>query len=216
MAKDYGRKSNGRQTRNASSQFLLILASFLGGYLTASVFDFSSLSTWVNKQMLATKNNQTGTVTAKKTEAPKPKFEFYTLLAKDSSTLVPVAKIPAPSAAAVQVAIQKPTQAPATTTQLPGIETAVTESKNFPTVKSTGRENYLLQVASFNKQTDAEHLKASLVLRGYDVTISPISRGQITWFRVIMGPFPSKISAEKAQNVVAQTERMHGMIRRVG
>lgn len=219
MAKDYVRKRDTRQRSNAPRQFLLVLASFLGGYLTATVFDVTSFTAWLNKQVAAHQNPQQPqqpAPVAKKVEAPKPKFEFYTLLAKDNS--VPVVARPSPTA------VTKPTESsvppPTAALHPPGSQVVgVTESKPVTVAatsqKPAGREAYLLQIASFNKRPDAEHLKASLALHGFDVVISPTAHGNVTWYRVIVGPFYSRSDAEKAQVTVAKNERMKGMIRKM-
>ena len=77
------------------------------------------------------------------------------------------------------------------------------------------KEAFLIQIAAFNKRQDAEHLKALLVLRGFDVTVSPFIKENINWYRVIVGPLPSRAEAEKAQIAVAKSERMKGMIRKI-
>ncbi|MFC3908521.1 SPOR domain-containing protein [Legionella dresdenensis] len=217
------RKRQTRERSNAPKQFLLVVASFLCGYLVASVFDFASLTSWVNKQVQEHSGKQTPQqpVVAKKPELPKPKFEFYTLLAKDSKTPVSAyrpapqaqhqepAKVVPPSSAA---AIARAPQSAVVTTQQPQ-KAAVAESKPVPV--PAAKESYMVQVAAFNKRQDAEHLKASLVMQGFDVSIGQISQRNTNWFRVVIGPFHSRADAEKAQITVARSERMKGMIRKM-
>lgn len=235
MAKDYVRKRQSRQRSNAPRQLLLLLASFLGGYLTATIFDFTSLSAWLNKHVLAAQEiHPEATIPAKKAEAPKPKFEFYTLLAKDSSPQVLANRpgagtpraIPSTNTLTAQQAAQQSSQvarvstAPATTakTPAPAAPQAVTvaESKPVaaPAAKNT-KEYYLVQIASFNRRPDAEQVKANLVLKGFDVMITSAPQGQVTWYRVLLGPYRSKALAEKAQADVARSEHMKGMIRKM-
>lgn len=223
MAKDYVRRRESRKRSNAPRQFLLVLASFLGGYLTATVFDFTSLTAWINKQVLAHQNPQQPEIkpVAKKPEPPKPKFEFYTLLAKDSSVPTVNRPLPATVAKANPSTVEpmtNPSAASVSTTNPHPLDIGVVESK--PVTASAnpaahGKESYLLQIASFNKRPDAEHLKASLTLHGFDVIISPTAHGNVTWYRVIVGPFNSRSDAEKAQITVAKSERMKGMIRKM-
>jgi len=226
MAKDYVRRRESRKRSNVPQQFLLVLASFLGGYLTATVFDFTSLTAWANKQVLAHQNPQQPEIkpVTKKPEPPKPKFEFYTLLAKDSS--VPTVNRPTPATNVKPTPLMESnsntiastsTSTPAATSSHP-LDIDVVESKSVTasaTPAHAGKETYLLQIASFNKRPDAEHLKASLALRGFDVIISPTAHGTVTWYRVIVGPFYSRTDAEKAQIIVARSERMKGMIRKM-
>jgi cell division protein FtsN len=193
MTKDYLKRRNKSSSRKFPAQFLLILASFLGGYLTASVFDFTSFTNWINKYVTSTPSNKLESHIAKKPEVPKPKFEFYTLLAKDNRTTpLPIKKnmVPEPSKAVENL-----------------------ESQN-PSNIVLKKESYTVQIASFNKKQDAEHLKAALILKGYDVEVTTIQKN-ITWYRVTIGPFPSRIEAEKAQISVAQTEKMRGIIKKI-
>ncbi|WP_051131967.1 hypothetical protein [Legionella tunisiensis] len=57
MAKDYGRRPS-RQRSRAPKQVFWVLASFVVGYLAATVFDFTSLTTWINTQVLGQQDEQ--------------------------------------------------------------------------------------------------------------------------------------------------------------
>jgi cell division protein FtsN len=60
-------------------------------------------------------------------------------------------------------------------------------------------------------------MKAVLILKGFAVTIVPIStRSQGTWFRVLVGPYPNRALAQKVQVILAKTEHLHGMVRTNG
>lgn len=220
MAKDYSRRRQTRQRSNAPRQFFMVIAAFLCGYLTATVFDFASVMSWLNKNVL----NQNKTAPAEKiavkpAELPKPKFEFYTLLSKDNSA--PVAINRSNPAALSKNTAPTGTLNSQSTTQLASQRAAmqavkVVESKPVSVASNAlAKESYSIQIASFNKRADAEHVKALLVLKGFDVNIVAVPQQKITWYRVIIGPFTSRLDAEKAQIAVAKSERMHGMIRRM-
>lgn len=222
--RDYGSKRRPVRSRsNAPRQFLLIVTSFLCGYLTATVFDFTSLSTWVNKHILAKNTLPEARPVAHKAVVPKPKFEFYTLLSKDNSAPVVaanrgIAATPIPKIETRQSATdnQTPRAAIAAATQQTAQKNvSVAESKPLMPMRPSSKETYMVQIASFNKRQDAEHLKASLVLRGFDVTVAPVAQHNMTWFRVIIGPFGSRQDAERAHAIVARNEHMKGMIRRM-
>ena len=84
MAKDYGRKRSTHRGGSASRPLLLILVGFLAGYLSASFFDFAQLMSFINTQFIAKTELQTpAKPIAQQAQLPKPKFEFYTLLAND-------------------------------------------------------------------------------------------------------------------------------------
>ena len=226
MAKDYGRRPS-RQRSSAPKQVFWVLASFLGGYLAATVFDFTSLTTWINTQVLGQQNEQKNTaqVVAKPNEMPKPKFEFYTLLAKDRSAPAQVTHQvnPATMAAQTKVVVSPSSPAasvsntptPAAANQQTQIPVAVTESKPITVANTSSKESYLLQLASFKNKQEAERLKAALTLKGFDVHVAMSSQQQGNWFRVVLGPFHSRGDAEKARMAVARRERITGMIRKM-
>ncbi|MDX1836392.1 SPOR domain-containing protein [Legionella taurinensis] len=230
MARDYGRKgTNSRHKSSAPRQFLWIIASFLSGYLAATVFDVTSLSNWINKNVLAEQEKTAAPAPAvvKHDERPKPKFEFYTLLSKDnsapvinhSSTTAPAAAKPmtGPGTTPTQTAAGQSVGQAAVHAGQPAV--AVVESKPVLDAKpaapmAQAHESYLVQVAAFNRRQDAERLKALLVLKGFDVSITTVVQNRTNWFRVIIGPFHSRSEAEKAQTDVARTERIKGIIRK--
>lgn len=216
MAKDY-RRGNQRSRSSAPRRLLGVLAAFLGGYLAATIFDFTSLSTWVNDHLLTEKQTvqPQAKVAKRPAELPKPKFEFYTLLSKDSS--VPEVRPKAPTTPAATTPNTPPQQSmPATptptanNTQAPQQAVPVTQSKP---VKA--REAYLIQVAAFNRRPDAENLKAGLVLKGFDVSIATVTTQQgVNWYRVMIGPFHSQEDAQKAQAALVRSEHIKGLIRK--
>ncbi|KTD23766.1 Sporulation domain-containing protein [Legionella lansingensis] len=223
MARDYGRgRQQGRQKNSGPKQFLWVLASFLCGYLTATVFDFTSLSSWVHKNILAEDEPAVQTkLVAKKEELPKPKFEFYTLLAKDHgpspSGARPTLATPAKPGLPPQNPQVKPPIAPviaAANNSSPGLAQAPVSEAKPVALPNRNKESYLVQMASFKSKQEAERLKALLTLKGFEVTIVAAPPQQGGWFRVILGPYPSKTEAEKVQIAVARSEHIKGIIRK--
>lgn len=246
MTKDYVRKRQIRQRSNVPKQSVMLLTSFLCGYLTATVFDFTSLTTWFNKNILNHNRLHSHSEAKKvaKRQVVKPKFEFYTLLAKDNSPPSPSNRAIAannasyqatpqssPTNLAIQDAVQSAKNAgqalpqPVFNQKTPSAQTsltaqqvrqlAITDNKLVGSANRRAKEAYLIQVAAFNKHQDAEHLKVSLLLHGFDVKVSPFLKENVNWYRVIVGPFPSRAQALKAQIAVAKSERMKGMIRKI-
>lgn len=223
MAKDYGRRRPTRQKSSLPKQLFWLLASFLGGYLAATVFDFTSLSSWINAHILTKHPSlKQAEVAIKEPVLPKPKFEFYTLLTKDGSKPVavmqpskPTSSQPAAAASAAATKTSSPSpSAPAA--QTPAInKVVVSEAKPLPITAALSKETYLIQIAAFKNRQDAEHMKATLILKGFDVSVVATSPQQGAWFRVIVGPFNSRVAAEKAQVNLAQNERIKGMIRKM-
>lgn len=225
MAKDYRKKNMTRSTRRFSTQLTLVLVSFLSGYLGASVFDLTSLSGWVNRQLLA---HQAVPAANKKTiqraELPKPKFEFYTLLANEHVVAnEPVANQPTANqlvtsvvpALPIATARAKPSTdatAPMTLTVSPS---RVALTKPLPVHPEMKKESYLLQVAAFTRRQDAERVKASFLLKGFGVQIAVVTQRQTSWYRVMVGPFASRAQAQKAQVSIARSDHVVGMIRKM-
>lgn len=78
-------KQQGGVVRNVVSVF----SAFLLGYIVSNAIDISTLITWVSNQWAQAQvsdqdNTSLKTDMAQKQDTPKPKFEFYTLLAKDN------------------------------------------------------------------------------------------------------------------------------------
>ena len=53
MAREYGNRRSSRQRGGAPHQFLVVIVTFLLGYLTATLFDVETISHWMNTQVLA-------------------------------------------------------------------------------------------------------------------------------------------------------------------
>lgn len=238
MAKDYGRRNSSRHRGSVSKQLLLVLVCFLSGYLSASIFDFTSLSGWVNTQLLA---QHTPSIAVKpapqQAQLPKPKFEFYTLLANERAGTSE--RAPTPGATDVITAAAPPSTstAPTTTSTSPTIPTEpagpmnLTMTKNPPvppelppavSAKSTSassavisKDAYLVQIASFRSKQEAERMKASLSLKGFEVSVATITQQRTIWYRVVIGPFSSRPQAVLAQAAVARSEHIMGMIRKM-
>jgi cell division protein FtsN len=208
---------------STSKQVVIVLISFLIGYLMATVFDFTSFCAWITTHALSYDKTHTPTKLADKstTDIPKPTFEFYTLLAKDNhASLITnrasssISRLSQPALVTTQISHNL--QQAQALLQTPGLR--VTDNKSVSLATATKefiRDNYIIQIASFNKRRDAERLKASLVLKGFDVSIAVISANNLDWFRVTIGPFRSRSEAEKAQVDVARNEHMKGMIRKM-
>lgn len=237
MARDYGTKRSTHHRRSAPHQLLVIAVTFLLGYLTATFWDPQTISTWMNTQVLA--NHEKPQVAAKSEPQraqvpPKPKFEFYTLLANEKGASQPEASnsnAARPTTATVTSTPAKPTPVsngtaaitaaantsvkPKTpgTTQTASVKVA--EGKPL-TAAQSGKGSFLVQVAAFKARQDAEHLKGLLILKGFDVRVVPVTNAQGNWFRVVVGPYANRVLAQKAQITLAKNERLRGMVTPAG
>jgi cell division septation protein DedD len=107
-------------------------------------------------------------------EIPKPRFDFYTLLPKQT---LDEAKKP------------------------DAVEPAADVSK--PPAASSAPEPYLLQAGAFRQRDDAERRRAELVLLGLTPKLEEFSNTNGRWFRVYVGPFESHASMTKARSLMA-------------
>lgn len=229
MAGHYRKKSAPRQRGNLLGQLLVLVVVFVAGYLCASLYDLASVTSWVGSQVLA--NNSAVIInkpSVQQAQLPKPKFEFYTLLANDqvvsaapttstsspppSSTVAPTAVLPVkvlplhePLAPVAAVA----TKSPAPVVLAEKIPTLLASRKDMD------KDTYLVQVGSFKNMQEAERMKVALVMKGFDVKIAAIRQQNISWYRVIIGPFASRNQAQQAQMAFARREHIMGMIRKM-
>jgi len=214
MAGQYKRKNSPRQKGSLLGQLLLVLVVFVAGYLSASLYDLASVTAWVGSQVLA--NNSAVIIKkpgAQQAQLPKPKFEFYTLLANEQvagatttsspTAVLPVKPLPlhAPLAPVTAVVLTSP--AP------------VVVAEKIPAFIANRKDTYMVQVGSFKNIQEAERMKVSLVMKGFDVKIATSTQQQISWYRVIIGPFASHTQAQQAQMAFARREHIMGMIRRM-
>lgn len=68
------------------------------------------------------------------------------------------------------------------------------------------RPIYFLQVASFRSQSDAEALRAELILLNMPADIEIVNNNQNTWYRVVAGPFKSRSKMAKARSTLASMQ----------
>jgi cell division protein FtsN len=197
MAKEYPKRRPPPQKKRSFQRGLVLFVTFLCGYAVATVWDPATLTTFAQKHFPSTKNH-TKLKKVAKPAAPKPTFEFYTLLTKDSPPL------PRPLLEKKNKELQERKAFAQTSPSLPLPPTAPT--------KTGTQETFSLQIAAFTKRQEAENLQASLLLKGYDAAVTPILKNRVPWFRVVIGPFPSRKDAEKAQIALVQSERYRGIL----
>lgn len=132
---------------------------------------------------------------------PKPKYDFYTLL-PESEVIVPPDAMPEPPVV--------PEQKPVTAEEAAKIDTQRAEAALAgltppppPLVASAAQTQYFLQAGSFRKATDADQVRAQIILLGQNVQIeSGTVRGEL-WYRVLVGPYASKEQVAGAQKSLA-------------
>ncbi|MHB9796660.1 SPOR domain-containing protein [Pseudomonas sp. MT3] len=129
------------------------------------------------------------TVVATKEEAEK--IDTQRALAALSGQNPPPPAVVKPSTAANPVATaQKQAQTPAT----PAKPTPP------PAVAAT---QYYLQAGSFRKQSDADHLRAQIIMMGQNARVESGTVRDETWYRVMVGPYGDRTKASAAQKQLA-------------
>ncbi|MCU7809619.1 MAG: SPOR domain-containing protein [Candidatus Thiodiazotropha sp. (ex Notomyrtea botanica)] len=107
--------------------------------------------------------------TSPKSNAPKPTFEFYTIL-PEMEVVIPDEELMAPEAT--------------------GPSSAQTE---MPTPAVKDGTSYILQMGSFRKYGDADRMKAKLALIGIEAEIQKVSiNNRDTFHRVRSGPYQTQ------------------------
>lgn len=227
------------------SQIVWIFAAFVFGYITAGFYDLSSLSRLVERMQDKQMSAKHAASKPEIMEVPKPKFEFYTLLTKDSQgnikRMVPETRSQQ-TANSKAHAVQQPARLEQTAQNASSQTlTAVTTLKQRPPVAvsrpldpivsqpqvdkpiiikpkqtlAVVKGTFLIQIAAFNRRDDAERMKASLLLKGYDASVVAYARPGTHWFRVVIGPYHNKTDVEKIQTSLYQRHHIRGIVRQM-
>ena len=243
MATHYRKRHyNQPQALSLSKRLAFLGGAFVIGYMSASLIDFRQLSTWLNTHSPFDGTSLAKSQLASKpTPPPKPKLEFYTLLTTNHGAAIVAPPVPAPAKTLVAPtpAVLPTNTATPVTTLAKNVNTTPSKSpvvnghppamvkpvlahvtpkqmdKPVPASAQSNKLGYTIQVAAFRTRQDAEHVKASLLLKGFDASVIAIQSQRVAWFRVMVGPFASHEQAQRAQTILAQRERMNGMIRKM-
>ncbi len=213
MTKQYRRRNTASSGGGLLRSLMLVCVSFFSGYLVASYLDIGRLGNWLSS--LAPESSRLVSAPQLASHTQKPKLEFYTLLTANHGTVA----IPPRPAPIVAKAAPVAHTTVATQHVAPAITVQARETK--PNVKTVAQKalaaklGYTIQVAALRTQQDAERMKASLLLRGFQVHVSSTASNGVTWFRVMVGPFASRAQAEETRSVLVHRERMNGMIRKM-
>lgn len=193
MAQDYAKstQSRGPQSHHslmAHKSKLILLCLLLSAF---ALYKYSSIDIHQIQKGVYTKIKIDQ---SRPKELPKPKFEFYTRLPKAHNTFneekpLSTEIISNKNSSGVQVVDAKP----------------VTHQDN----------NYLIQVASFKKLSDADNLRANLIMQGHTASLSQFKNSQTTWYRVELGPFTSLQQAKQKQ-LALEKANLNGLIKKIG
>ena len=62
----------------------------------------------------------------------------------------------------------------------------------------------MIQAASFRDKLDADQLRAQLLLQDMPAVTSVTDASGSTWHRVVVGPFPRKVEANRAMTALRE------------
>jgi cell division protein FtsN len=116
-------------------------------------------------------------------------FDFYNVLPNKSQNS------PAPT-------VSPTTTSP--TTVSPGPAQTSSSAATSTSKATTG--SYAVQIATMSKSSDADQLKAQLLLLGFDVNVTPVTKNGQTLERVWIGPFTNKNDAVGTQKQLQQNQ----------
>ena len=141
------------------------------------------------------------TVKAAKSDADKPRFDFYKILPGGEEPKVAAApKPPAPDRSVADRAAERSSgKAPETTTPSRA-EPAATEAAPPKPAQATDR--FWLQAGSFSSVPDAENLRARLALDGWEATVQEGALpDKSVRYRVRLGPYdnPAELGRMKSE-----------------
>lgn len=139
--------------------------------------------------------------------APAPDPDPVPAVAPPPAEKLPVVPLPAGTLLDQTAVTEKPRD------PLVALARDVSKVENAPPVMPGGEGEFQLQVASFKDQADADHFVEELLKRGhraYRQSAYVADRG--LWHRVRIGPFKSKLAAEKYKAEFDRKERMNAFL----
>ena len=80
------------------------------------------------------------------------------------------------------------------------------EAIENPTINAEAEQKIILQVGSFQSESEADSLKAQLAFLGLEARIQPAQVSDDTWHRVQLGPFASNSKLSRAKNLLIENE----------
>lgn len=137
-------------------------------------------------------------------EQPKPKYDFYTLL-PESEVIVPPDAMPEPAPPTL------PEQKPVSPEEAARIDTQRAEAALAgltppppPLVASAGQTQYFLQAGSFRQRSEADRVRAQIILMGLDARLedAKLANGEV-WHRVQVGPFADQSRLTQAEQTLS-------------
>ena len=112
----------------------------------------------------------------------------------------PVAAVPAPPPAVAPPVVSA---TPASAARDPAAILAAREGSPVKPTPAADPFNYFVQAGAFAKPEDAEQQRARLAMMGYEAKVTEREQSGRTVYRVRIGPFPAKDTADGAKDKLA-------------
>ena len=80
------------------------------------------------------------------------------------------------------------------------------EAIENPTINKEAEQKVILQVGSFQSESEADSLKAQLAFLGLEARVQSAQVSDDTWHRVQLGPFASNSKLSRAKNLLIENE----------
>ncbi|MWV12358.1 SPOR domain-containing protein [Pseudomonas sp. R-28-1W-6] len=139
---------------------------------------------------------------AGKPEAPKPKYDFYTLL-PESEVIVPPEALPTEKQAAESKPVTPEEAAKIDAARAEALLNGQTPPPPPVVAKTPATTQFFLQAGSFRKQDDADKVRAQIILLGQNVQVESGTVREETWYRVLVGPYANREQLASAQKQLA-------------
>ncbi len=178
---------------------LLLLAAACVFYRYSSI-DFNQIKKGVSNTIVI---NQ-----VRPRQLPKPKFEFYTRLPKGD-----ISQQHEPMPHNTAGISQQHTPMPHNKAKK-SLQNNVHVKHKPPSEIRMQAQHYLIQVGAFKKVTDADKLRAELIIQGHSASVSQFKNTTTTWYRVEIGPFSSLTYAKKQQQAL-ESSHYNGLIKKI-
>tara|TARA_R110002110_G_scaffold65206_4_gene179959 strand:+ start:44512 stop:45222 length:711 start_codon:yes stop_codon:yes gene_type:complete len=155
----------------------------------------------IEEAPVAPVSTETNSVPIEDLSSEATRFDFYTLLPNMS--------------------VEMPEVPPANEAQAKKLKQVAQLAKKTKKIKTlpaplTLPSHYILQVASFRSYNQAESLKATLALKGFESKIQSIKmRHDETWYRVYLGPFDDKNYAKSIQVKLESKQKMNSFVLKI-
>ena len=129
-----------------------------------------------------------------------------------AATLPSPAASPSQGPPAESVAATPPSPAAPPVARPPASPNQAPPAEPAATTFSSGTVSFRVQVGSFRQMTEADRLRASLTLSGFDPTIDTRNTAEGTWHRVTLGPFKGRAAAERAKTRIRASRGIEAQI----